>query len=326
MKALMYNGIGQMDIEHIPEPDGEFIVKVGGCGICGTDLKTFLKGHHFFTPPTILGHEFYGVVTKAPQGHDFKVGDLVVVAPYYECGQCDHCRRGVPQLCQHKKYVDGAFCEYVSVPVDYPKGIYRIPVERIGRDMVDVFTLVEPLACVLNGTEHLDIRDTSRVLVVGGGPMGILFALFYQQQNVPVTVVEPNDERRGKLQEWGIPAVRPEEADPESCDNIVVAVNKAELVADYVKRICDGGTVLVFSGLKKEDAIITDSYSIHYREVTMTGSCGFASAHFRKAYEMICAAPEHYRKLITHRFPLEQGKEAFELLQHGGAFKIVLEP
>lgn len=326
MKALMYNGIGQMDIENVPEPQGELIVKVLGCGICGTDLKTFLKGHHFFKPPTILGHEFYGTVAKAPEGHDFKVGDTVVVAPYYECGECDHCRRGVPQLCKHKKYVDGAFCEYVSVPVDYPKGIYRIPVERIGAENADVFTLVEPLACVLNGTEHLDVHENSRVLVVGGGPMGILFALFYQQQQVPVTVVEPNEDRRSKLQSWGIPCVRPEDADPSSYDNIVVAVNKADLVADYVKRVSDGGTVLVFSGLKKEDAIITDSYSIHYREVTMTGSCGFASAHFRKAYEMISAAPQHYRRLITHRFPLERGLEAFELLQKGGAFKVVLEP
>ncbi|MCX7027053.1 MAG: alcohol dehydrogenase catalytic domain-containing protein, partial [Spirochaetes bacterium] len=68
MRALVYTGIGQLEMRDVPDPEAEFVVKVLGSGICGTDLKTYQKGHHFFPPPAILGHEFYGTVAKAPKG------------------------------------------------------------------------------------------------------------------------------------------------------------------------------------------------------------------------------------------------------------------
>ena len=81
MKALVYVGEKQLELQNIPEPEGEFLVRVLGCAICGTDLKTYLHGHPYFKPPTILGHEFYGVVDKAPAGGR-------------PCTPCRPCRRG----------------------------------------------------------------------------------------------------------------------------------------------------------------------------------------------------------------------------------------
>lgn len=326
MKALVYEGIGKLEYEEVPDPTGDFIVKVEGCGVCGTDLKTFLRGHHFFTPPVILGHEFYGTVIKVPAGHVCKQGDAVVVAPYYECGACDYCRRGIPEQCTHKQYVPGAFCENIAIPADYRKGIFKLPADKAGNEAVDVFTLVEPLACVLNGVQRLHVKSTSRVLVVGGGPMGLLFALYYQQQGIPVVVVEPNEERRSGMQPWGIACVKPGGVDASRFDTVVVAVNKAELVSEYVRTIGDGGTVLAFSGLKNHDDFVVDSHAIHYREVTLTGCSGFALSHFEKSFGIISGNPDHYGKLITRRMPLSEGMNAFSLLRRGGAFKIVLKP
>ncbi len=324
MKALMYTGIEALEMQDIPQPEGEFLVKVAGCGICGTDLKTYLKGHHFFKPPTVLGHEFYGHVARAPQGSSFKVGDRVVVAPYFECGVCAHCQRDLGQLCPNKDYVpSGAFCEYVALPPGYEqRGVFAIPADADGM----VFTLVEPLACVLNGAEHLKVGKQSKVLVVGSGPMGTLFAFYYQAQGVPVVMVEPNQERRDAVARWGIECHAPGEVDIAAYDNIVIAVNKAELVADYAAKAADGATVLVFSGLKKEETLTLDSYAIHYREVSVTGSFGYALRHFAKALELISADSSRYRRLITHSLPLEDGRKAFEILKLGKAFKIVLVP
>ncbi len=333
MKALVYTGIGQLEMQEVAQPEGDFLIKVAACGVCGTDLKTYLKGHHFFKPPTILGHEFYGHVAKVPKDSRYHVGDAVVVAPYYECGECSHCARDLGQLCPSKKYVpSGSFCEYISLPKGYEeKGVFAIPTKASknnSENLADeiVFTLVEPLACVLNGNEHLSLRKQSRVLVVGSGPMGTLFALYYQQKGIPVAMVEPNSERREAVIRWGIEAYGPGEADISAFDNIVIAVNKAELVAEYITKAADGATVLVFGGLKKEESLIVDSYAVHYREVTVTGSFGYSLRQFKAAFSLICENPTHYQRLITHRFPLELGRNAFELLKLGKAFKVALIP
>jgi L-iditol 2-dehydrogenase len=244
------------------------------------------------------------------------------VAPYGECGKCAVCGRGAGELCQSKDYVDGgAFCEYVGIPEGYAaKGLFRIPRED------DCFALVEPLACVLNGIERLDLRASSRVLVVGSGPMGALFALCFKSRGVGVAVVEPARPRRERVASWGIDAFEPGAVDPGKYDKIVVAVNKAELFEEYLKLVADAGTVLMFSGLPKGEVVKTDSYSIHYREVSLVGSYGYALPHFRRALAMIEADRDLFSAVITHRLPLAEGQVGFDLLAAGEAFKVILRP
>ncbi|MFA5544900.1 MAG: alcohol dehydrogenase catalytic domain-containing protein [Sphaerochaetaceae bacterium] len=326
MKALIYTGIEQLELQQIADPEGDFVVKVAGCGVCGTDLKTYLKGHHYFKPPTILGHEFTGYVTRAPKDSGFKIGDPVVVAPYAECGTCNMCKRGLKALCKNKSFVSGgAFCEYVVLPSDY-KAVLKLPSINNEHPDMTAYTLVEPFACVLNGIKQLKINEYSNVLIIGSGPMGALFALYFLQNGVPVSVVEPNENRRETVASWGIDCYAPGEVDVGAFDNVVIAVNKAELVNQYVTSIADGGTVLLFSGLKKEEMLSTDSYSIHYRQVTLTGCSGYAMDEFNTAFEMISQNVQHYKRLITHIFPIEQGANAFELLRMGKAFKVVIVP
>ena len=333
MKALVYTGIKQLEVKDVPEPSSDFIVKVLGCGICGTDLKTYQKGHHLFSPPAILGHEFYGLVEKAPIGCGYIAGDKVVVAPYAECGFCDVCMRGAGSLCANKHYVEGgAFCEKVGIASDYiEQGVFHI------KELDDVYTLVEPLACVLNGFEQLDLKLTSRALVVGAGPMGALFALLFRAKGIPVAVVEPSAQRRERIASWGIEAFEPGGAghveSPSAgrvekgiYDIAIIAVNKKELVSEYIRLVADAGTVLMFSGLSSDEIVAIDAYSIHYRQVSLKGSFGYALHHFKEALSLIEAHKEMFSKIITHNFPLERGKEAFEMLASGEALKIVLRP
>jgi len=333
MKALVYTGIKQLEVKDVPEPSSDFIVRVLGCGICGTDLKTYQKGHHLFSPPAILGHEFYGLVEKAPIGCGYIAGDKVVVAPYAECGFCDVCRRGAGSLCANKHYVEGgAFCEKVGIASDYiEQGVFPI------KEADDVYTLVEPLACVINGFEQLDLKPTSRALVVGAGPMGALFALLFRAKGIPVAVVEPSAQRRERIASWGIEAFEPGGAghveslsagrvEKGIYDIAIIAVNKKELVSEYIRLVADAGTVLMFSGLSSDEIVAIDAYSIHYRQVSLKGSFGYALRHFKEALSLIEAHKEMFSKIITHNFPLERGKEAFEMLASGEALKIVLRP
>lgn len=321
MKALVYTGIGQLEMQEMEMPKEEFVIKVIGSGVCGTDLKTYLKGHHFFKPPVVLGHELYGEVVKTPEKCDYKVGDIVVVAPYCECGECDICKKGIGQLCNNKDFVPyGSFLEYVGIPNDYiAKGIFKIPA------VDDVYTLVEPLACVINGMEHLKTTPLSNVLVVGGGPMGALFALLFKDSGVKVSVAEPAKTRRETIESWGIAAFGPSGVNYSRFDNIVIAVNKTEIAEECIKKVADGGTVLLFSGLPKEVQVSMDSYAVHYREVTVTGSFGYNIAQFKTALAMIKKNPASFVKVITHKISLEQGTEGFQLLQNAEPLKLIFK-
>ncbi|MGB4637447.1 MAG: alcohol dehydrogenase catalytic domain-containing protein, partial [Limnochordia bacterium] len=155
MKAAVYHGPKQMTIEEVPRPTigpEEILVEVKASGICGTDVKTYLRGHRFFQPPCILGHEFAGVVAEVgSQVEGFQVGDRVAVAPYVPCGFCPLCQAGHYELCQNKSGVaSGAFTEFVAVPKEViQRGTVRLPK---GMSFA-AGALAEPVACVLNGLE-----------------------------------------------------------------------------------------------------------------------------------------------------------------------------
>ena len=246
----------------------------------------------------------------------------MVVAPYYGCGECDVCKKEAGSLCQNQSYVDyGAFSEYVGInPSFVKKGVFPISAAD------DVYTLVEPLACVINGVKHLNIYPHSKVLIVGGGPMGVLFAQLLKAKGVELAVAEPSETRRNLISSMGISCYQPDEVNGKDYDNIVIAVNRKELVEQYIEKVADAGTVLLFGGLKRGEDPAVSSHAVHYRQVSLTGTYGFDIAHFREALEMVEGNKETFRQLITHRLPMEEGEKAFGMLQRAEALKIVLVP
>jgi L-iditol 2-dehydrogenase len=317
MKALVYLGPKELELQDMEIPKDDVVIKVKESGICGTDLKTFLKGHPMFKPPVILGHECYGeVVGMTSDIPGITLGDLVAVAPYIECGKCEMCKRGVPELCKNKTYVEtGCFAEYISMSREHArKALKKIPSDR------SVFTLIEPLACVLNGFEK--IGHCSNMLVVGGGPMGALFAITAQDKGINVSVVETSDWRRKYLQSQKIELC--DKCEEMKFDAIVMAVNKPELVNEYLGNVENGGVLLLFSGYPSKSTLNVDPYSIHYREVGLFGCFGFAGKHFNEAKELIERNPKNYERLITHQFSFAEAKKAFSLLNHAQAMKIIL--
>ena len=325
MKCLMFEEIGKLNPSTTADPTLPVWIRVEATGICGTDLKSVYVGHRYFQPPTVLGHEFYGQIAKAPAGYPLKEGTWVVAAPYYECGKCALCGAGKGDLCQEKKYVEaGSFAEYVGVPLDYMDGLFVLPEKKDKADY-DVYALTEPLACVINGTSRLEtIKGYSKVLVVGGGPMGALFALYYKSKDIDCAIVEPNPERAQRLESWGIRTVKQEDVKKGEYDNVVIAVNISKLIPAYLPLVRQGGNLLVFSGLPKGDILEVDAGIVHYNEVSVKGCSGFALAHFREAFDTIRNNEASFRQLISHKFDFEHGQEAFDMLKAGKAFKILL--
>ena len=325
MRCLMFEELGKLRATETADPTYPVWIRVQATGICGTDLKSVYVGHRYFQPPTVLGHEFYGQIYKAPESFPLKKGTWVVAAPYYECGECPTCKAGKGDLCQNKNYVEaGTFAEYVGVPENYMEGLFVLP-EKSNPADYDVYALTEPLACVINGTSRLEtIKGYSKVLIVGGGPMGALFALYYAAKGIEAAIVEPNDERAARLRSWGIKTVKQDQVAKGEYDNIVIAVNIASLVGAYLPLVRQGGNLLVFSGLPKGEMLSVDAGAIHYNEVSIKGCSGFALSHFREAFETIRGNEESFRQLITHKFGFEHGQQAFDMLKAGKAFKILI--
>ena len=322
MKALMYLGDQKLAMQEVPEAQGSFLVEVLGTTICGTDLKTYLKGHPMFRPPVILGHESIGRVLKADAATGFMPGDYVVTAPYGNCGKCAMCRKDLGELCTNKHFVPtGMFAERFSVP----EGLVKEGVIKLDDDD-KAFVLTEPLACVVCGAEKIDLQPGCSLLVVGGGPMGALFARLGQQSGAEVMVSEPNPLRREMLESMGIPSRSPDQVKFAEYDRAAIAVNLPELVTQVIAGIAPGAKINVFAGMPSGSSFLTDAAAVHYRAVMVAGSSGFALRHFHQAYRMIRENPAPYRQLITREFPMDRAVEAFDLLASGATFKVMLTP
>ncbi|MCK5672948.1 MAG: alcohol dehydrogenase catalytic domain-containing protein [Spirochaetales bacterium] len=321
MKSLMYLGPGKLELIEEQIPEGDIVIKVIYSGICGTDLKTYLHGHHMFKPPVILGHECIGEITEINnKDSSFKTGDIVAVAPYIECNKCDNCKRGVPALCKDKTFLKtGCFCEYITVDIDQAdKVLFKISSSE------PVYTLVEPLACVLNGMSNLK-ENAQNYLIVGGGPMGALFSIALSSLGKKVSVVEPGMWRSEELKKITDAAIFSGITDiSETYDGIILAVNIPELIEEYMPLVKDGGDMLLFSGYPNDKRAALDPFHIHYREVSVSGCTGFSSSYFKEALSMIKGYEDGFNKVITHFFDLQQAEDAFELFKSGNGMKVII--
>ncbi|WP_324669098.1 alcohol dehydrogenase catalytic domain-containing protein [Geochorda subterranea] len=338
MKAAVYGGPGKLDLMDVPRPQvaaHEILVRVRVALICGTDVKTFLRGHHSFKPGDILGHEFTGVVEEV--GRDVTVckpGDRVTVAPYVNCGYCFYCRQGLADLCVDKSYVsNGAFAEYVKLTEFHArKGLYVLPpATSLVRG---AFT--EPLACVLNGVGDTGIEPADVVLIMGAGPMGLLHLLVARLRGATRLVVsEPQAHRRAMASSFGAHAIHPEEVyevimaytEGRGADRVIVANAVPELVAAAMQLVRPGGRVTLFGGFAPGTTVSIDPNRIHYGRVVLVGESGFAPIHFHRAADLLATGHDALpvERLVTHRFTLDDIGQAFEVAASQQAVKVEID-
>jgi 2-desacetyl-2-hydroxyethyl bacteriochlorophyllide A dehydrogenase len=206
MPAAVYVGEGRLEVQELPVPrpgPGEVLVEVDRCGICGTDLHLVLE--RYARPGSVLGHEWSATVVEGGAGEDgtaWVEGDRVVSEPTGGCGRCRACRRGRPSVCRERPPADllsfrGAFCRYLSVPAER---LRRIPEGLDSRPAA----LAEPTAIALHAVGLSGAAPGDRVLVTGGGPVGLLTTAVLAAGGVTdVTVTEPAPARRRRASEVG---------------------------------------------------------------------------------------------------------------------------
>ncbi len=338
MKALRYLGPGQAEVEEMPVPargPGEALIAVRACGVCATDVKTFVRGHPKIRPGSVLGHEIAGVIEAVNGAEGWQVGQRVAVAPYAPCGACPQCVRGRLSLCERLFEVllePGGFSEYLRVPPRIvASGLLPLP-ENVA--FVEA-SFAEPLACCLHGMEMLDVSPGEALLIIGDGPMGLLQAQLGRLFGAsPILLSGMTPERL----EWAahvadvvIDARREDVAEAVrratggGADKVMVSVGEAGVAQSALALARKGGAINLFAGMPGDAQLTLDVNWIHYDEITILGSFGFGPEHFRRALELIAERKVEVASLVTTTVPLAGVKAALEAAaQHRGVKTVVV--
>lgn len=337
MKALVLQADRSLRLVDRPRPRctarDDVVVRVTQAGVCGTD-RGVLLGKFPAHPGVVMGHEAVGEVAEVGTGvTTLKPGDRVVVNPTLYCGLCDPCRRGALNFCRNKAGNelgidrDGAFAPYLRLEERF---LHALP-EGMTDDRA---VLIEPVACVLNNLDAARLRPADEVLVLGGGPIGVLTALVADHLASHVRLVERDPYRRSAAAAYfaGIPGGAVRLSTPDA-----VAGRTADVVVDTVgallEQACgllrDLGRVVVM-GFDATARAEVRPLRLLQRGLTIVGAGDYNSLIFPRAIELAARLP--LEGLVTDRVPIDEFPRALAALGLGpeasgyAGMKVVLQP
>ena len=342
MKALVYRGPGSLVLEERPQPrarEGEAVLRVDACSICGTDLRIAAGAHRAYADASgrIPGHEIAGTVVEVGEGAGATVGDKVFVAPNYGCGHCRACRRNQVNLCENLHAVgvteDGGFAEYMLLNRDL---LAQGNLLLVGADAdAGAVALAEPLACALRGSQACHIGDGDVVVVYGAGPIGLFHVVLARLAGASaVLVCEPSPDRRERALAYGATSVHGADIDElraalggAGADAVVVAAPAASAQRQALEIAATGGHVNFFAGLPRGgQSVELDTNLIHYKELVVTGTTASTNESCRAALDLIVDGRVDAASFIDKRLDLASAQMAFQLAGSGQVLKVVIEP
>ena len=337
MKKAVLKGIGDIEIVDGPEPilkDGEALVEVAACGLCHSDVDSYLgKSLDLIPVPRVCGHEFGGTIKKLNGKTKLKVGDSVVVSPIISCGNCYYCKMGRDQLCiSAGKGVqipnigqarDGAFAEMIAVPIC---NLIKIPDDF---DM-ELTGIIEPVAVAYADTKG--IKD-SNVVIIGAGGIGLIALKLLKQNNNRVIAVDISSKSLERAKKAG--------ADY----NVNIEDKKrVEKIEDFLKggfvdyvlnyHLSNDTMDFAIAVIKKygeiknmstsDEKIETDINATIIKEIKMIGHMAYTMEEFKEAVDIIVGKKINVKDVISAKFPLEKTKEAFDYKIKENVAKVII--
>jgi threonine dehydrogenase-like Zn-dependent dehydrogenase len=336
MKALFYPEWGKLDIQEIAHPvldDGEVLIRVSRCGICGSELDTFRTRSPRRQPPLIMGHEFCGWIedTKNTQG-TWREGQGVIAHAVVHCGHCFPCLRGDTNLCIDRQvfgmHRQGAFAEYIAVPE-------RVLVPWKNDLPADTAVFAEPLANGMNALRQGNSGRRSRVVVIGAGPIGLmcLFAakrIYGSEVIVADRILERVDAARLlgadlaiHVPEQNLAAAIHGHWSGAAPEYVIDAVGTSETKKTSIDLAEPGGTI-VWVGMH-DDMMNFSSYGLTLHQKTLAGTYSGSMSDLQHAVQLL--STDHLDTSWATRFPLEEGSAAFQAMLQPtrGSIKAILQ-
>ncbi len=342
MKAVRFyapNDIRFEEVEVPPLAEGEILVKVMAALTCGTDVKTFRRGHPVLIKkvPSGFGHEFSGIVEKiAPDVKNLKVGDRVVCANSAPCGNCFFCKKGEEELCENLDLLNGAYAEYIKVP----KRIVEKNTLILPPDLsFEEAAFTEPLSNVIHGLAKTPIQKGDSVGIMGIGPIGLMFAALAKLKGARVIVLGRNPLKLKMAKDFAHAdkivdiSKNPDyddivldfTQDKRGLDFAIECVGLPEIWEKMFNLTRKGGFVHFFGGCKQGSKVSLNTERLHYEEVKIISSFHHTPKYFREALETIATGKIDVKKLITKTMPMKDARQAIEEHRDGKAIKILLK-
>lgn len=348
MKAVVLHGPDNypnnyevMDIEKPVCGSDDILLKMKAAALCGTDKRIFTgaktKG---VRKDSVIGHEICGIIDEVGKNViGFKKGDRVAIANVIPCGHCSACLNGRENACLHRQAIgyefNGGFEEYVLIPAVCIRSgnVVKLP------DNVSYAAgaLIEPLACCIRGLRNTGTGFNDTVLIIGAGPIGLMhLQLSLISGAKSVIVSELDKEKRELAKKLGAkivvdPATEDlskivmDETGGEGVDRIVMAIGVNALVDSTFKLARKGGTVCLFAGFPKGKMSEFDPSVIHYNELNITGSTAYKRIDYLQAADMVSTGKIDLDAIVSHKFRIEDFREALDLHMKGTALKVVIE-
>jgi len=322
MTAAVLYGREDVRIERLPMPfagPGEIVVRVQAALTCGTDLKVYRRGYHarMLTVPMAFGHELSGIVHETGRGvTKFHSGDRVVALNSAPCDECYFCRRGQQNLCDDLLFNNGAYAEFISIPARIvEKNTMLVP----GHIPFEHAALTEPLACVVRGLEETNAQPGDSIVVIGGGPIGLMFMHVAQLAGLHVIAVVKRSRQIAAARTFGaehviqitsaadpIAAVRALTPGHRGVDIAIEAVATPTTWQWAVDMVRKGGIVNFFGGCAAGTRVDLDTNRLHYNDITLKASFHHTPATARRAFDLISSGRFKCREYITGRSPLSE--------------------
>jgi 2-desacetyl-2-hydroxyethyl bacteriochlorophyllide A dehydrogenase len=334
MKAAVLYKPGDIKVVDIKDPkpgEGEVLIRIYACGVCGTDHSLFVGGFPA-TYPVIIGHEFSGVVAATGKGvKNFVLGDRVTVDPNRVCHRCEYCRMGSEHLCENLSsmgvHSHGADAEYCVMP---ETNVYKIP----DNVTFEEAAFCEPLACAIHGLELAHVRQGDTVLILGAGGMGNLITQLASQAGAAQVIVsEPIKFRREKALENGATSViDPLNQDVDSelrkirrigADVVLEVAGNLKLQSAAIYYARKGGQVVWFGCSPSDGKIEVNPYYVNDAELKISGSFNnpFATA---RAVRLLGSKKVRVDNLISHHIALKDYLDVFKIFGGPDTLKLMV--
>ena len=332
MRAGVYREKGIVRVEEVPVPevaDGEVLIKVAACGICGTDIKKIY--HAYVAPPQILGHELAGTVVAVGRGvTQWKLGDRVMSFHHIPCGRCFYCERRLFSQCKQYKTTGltagftpngGGFAEYVkAMPWVAERGIVALP-DNVSFEEA---TFIEPINTIVKAVQKARVTTGETVLVIGCGPIGLQLLMVANLEGAKLYTSDPIAVRRAKSLTLGaLESFDPSSGklveevkartDGRGADAVLVAVAHPSVVVEALAAARPGGRVLLFAANDPVTRIEFPASAVGIDEKEILGSYSAAVDIQQAAADLVLNKKLPVMEIVTHRFPLARIQEGLDL-------------
>lgn len=321
MRAVTFQALRQpLAFESVPDPTpapDQLVVKVGRCGICGSDLHMSEDPAYGCQHGDILGHEFAGeVVALGREVEGLKAGDLVSVIPLVSCGHCQHCRKGEVQWCEHFALQGGGYAEYA---LTRPNQCVKLGANVSLADGA----IIEPLAVALHGVNLSGMKAGDKVLVLGAGPIGLAVAFWARRMGAAkVAVQDVADFQRERAIGMGADVFVVDPADPVGsaeaglggkADVVFECVGIPGLIDQAVHQVRNRGTILLLGLCTRPDTF--NSFAMLGKEVRLVTSAFFTVPEYEAALAALDSGAMEPRLLVTDTIPLAETPAVFDSLK-----------